>query len=114
MVFKFENHYHVVQTQFMQLIQGNPRNRTPLLYFTDLRPYSLKRDNFDSHYNHDPKFSTQKSLLNCDNSINWNCNIASTEFLICKCIKIMLYNFGVCDNWRVVLSFEIGPFHNKY
>jgi len=68
----------------------------------------------DSHYNHDPKFSMQKSVLNWDNSKNWDCNIASTKFLICTCIKKMLDNFGVHNNWRVVLSFEIQTFHNKY
>jgi len=34
MVFKRENHKFLLQKQFMQLIQGNPKIKTPMLYLT--------------------------------------------------------------------------------
>jgi len=35
MVFTCENHDLVVQIQLMQLMEGNQKNKEPLLYFTD-------------------------------------------------------------------------------
>jgi len=43
MVFKRENHELLLKEHFMQLIQKNLKNRTPMLYFPDLRylPFEL-------------------------------------------------------------------------
>jgi len=37
MVFKHENHEVLLQKQFMQLIQENPKIKTPMLYFEELQ-----------------------------------------------------------------------------
>jgi len=45
-VFNFEHIVSLLQAQFMQLIQGNPKNRTPSLYFTKPQywPFLLKKN----------------------------------------------------------------------
>jgi len=48
----------------------------------------------------------QKSSLNWDNWIEWDCKYWIFNLAM---YRKMLVNFGVCDNWRVVLWLEMGP-----
>jgi len=50
MIFTCENHDPLVQSQLMQLMQGNEKFEDPMLYFTDLRyfPYHIMKKKLSS------------------------------------------------------------------